>query len=282
MKFIFIGNRKFVLEEMINRKLNIVKILVIKDSHLERDIKDMNIDYTIVNSKKELISLLETTDFDVLVSNGCPYILPVTKLKKAKYINVHPSYLPDLKGVDPVIGSILFERDSGATCHYMNDKIDSGDIISRVKIDFSQDLDAGLLYQLSFLAEKKCFNDAVSRNFKTIKQQDDNKNYIYFSRKESDKHITFNESNRKIINKVKAFNNKSQGAYFLLDNLKIKVFNAEILVNDFLFKISEDIEDLSIIFSYEDTIVFKKDNQIIKFSQISEPADKIKKIEKYG
>ena len=282
MKYVFVGNRKYVLEEMIKNELNIEKIFVIKDSHLERDIQQMNFDYLLVNSKSELISLLEKTNFDILISNGCPYILPISKLKKSKYVNIHPSFLPDLKGVDPVIGSILFERDSGATCHYMNDEIDSGDNISRVKIDFSNDLDAGLLYHLSFLAEKQCFNEALRRNFETIKKQEENKDNIYYSRKESDKHITFNESNKKIISKVKAFNNKSQGAYFLLNDLKIKVFNAEILVNNFIYKNTENIVDMDIIFSYENTIIFKKDNEIMKFSQISVSADKIKKIEKYG
>ena len=48
-------------------------------------------------------------------------------MKKKKYVNIHPSFLPDLRGIDPVLGSILFKRDAGATCHIMSEKIDAGD-----------------------------------------------------------------------------------------------------------------------------------------------------------
>ena len=70
-----------------------------------------------------------------------------------------------MRGIDPVLGSILFKRDAGATCHIMSEKIDAGDIISQLKIPYSNDLDASLLYQLSFIAEKKVFHMALQKNF---------------------------------------------------------------------------------------------------------------------
>ena len=169
-KYIFVGNRRFVLEQMQSLGLKIVKVLVVKGSYLEKDLQNgllpdlKNIEF-IVN-KSELLEFIRTTDFDILVSNGCPYILPIDDLPNAKYINIHPSCLPDLRGVDPVIGAVLFDREAGASCHIMDQGIDTGQIVAQVKIPMTDDLDVTLIYHISFLAERRVFADSFSRNFK--------------------------------------------------------------------------------------------------------------------
>lgn len=82
MKFVFVGNRKFVLDEMLKRKLFMTDIFVVKDTHLERDLASSNFSHTLISSKQQLLERLDDIDFDVLISNGCPYILPITKMKK--------------------------------------------------------------------------------------------------------------------------------------------------------------------------------------------------------
>ena len=268
MKYIFVGNRKFVLEAMLKHKLNIVEIFVISGTHLENDMKNLNHPYTLISSKQELLKKLEKLKYDILVSNGCPYILPISKMQKKKYINIHPSLLPDLKGIDPVIGSILFNRDAGATCHMMDDTIDGGDIISQVEIPFSHDLDVSLLYQLSFLAEKESFVKALNNNFESIKVQKNKDGLIYYSRKKEDRHITFEENISEINNKIKAFNNKSQGAFFIYNTTEYKVFDIEILSNEYLNTYALNFKEFEILFCYEDSIIFKINNSIIKFHQV--------------
>lgn len=54
---------------------------------------------------------------------------------------------------------LLFDRSCGATCHIMDDNIDTGDIISRVKIPTTPDIEAGILYQLCFKAEVEVFKN---------------------------------------------------------------------------------------------------------------------------
>ena len=90
-KYLFIGNRKFVLEEMLRLKLDL-QILVVKNTHLEKD-KILNDRlYEVVSSKSELMHHISDKKFDILISNGCPYILPIDKLKK-KNICEHTSFL---------------------------------------------------------------------------------------------------------------------------------------------------------------------------------------------
>ena len=275
MKYIFIGNRRFVLEEMLRLCLNVVEVFVVSGTHLENDIKNMKCKYILISSKTELMERLESSNYDILVSNGCPYILPISKMQQKIYINIHPSLLPDLKGVDPVIGSILFNRDSGATCHIMDDSIDGGEIISQVKIPYSNDLDVSLLYQLSFMAEKECFTKALNLNFKSIKIQEDESGLIYYTRKQKDKYIKFNESTDEMTKKIKAFNNKSQGAIFIYGNEEYKVFDLDILSNEFLREYASNFEDLKILFCYEDSIIFNKDGYVVKFHKVLGDLSKI-------
>jgi methionyl-tRNA formyltransferase len=197
-------------------------------------------------------------------------------MKKRIYTNIHPSFLPDLKGIDPVIGAILYNRLSGATCHLMNDTIDTGDIISQVKIPFSEDLDVSLLYQLSFIAEKQAFRDALNSGFAAKCPQVPGSNDIYYTRSMKDRCVTFSETNLEIINKAKAFNNKSQGCFFIFNGREYRFYEALQLHNQFLLEYSASFSNLQIIFVFEDSVVFKKDGQVIKFSRIADELTEFK------
>jgi len=271
-RFVFVGNRRFVLEQMLECGIQPSSIYVIAGTHLEKDFLSNKINgvnnYTLVNSKNELLSFLMKDSFDVLVSNGCPYILPVGDLPPARYVNIHPSLLPDLRGVDPVIGAILFERDSGATCHIMDEGIDTGAIISSVRIPFTNDLDVTTLYQLSFMAEKEVFIQAFDCNFAPKYKQQPGSNDIYYSRNPSDQEITFSESNDFLLQKIKAFNNRSQGCFFRVDGQLYRVYSAQRLNNSYLLKLLDKFPDCAVALSYENSIVFRKDGEILRFSDI--------------
>ncbi len=276
MKYVFVGNRRFVLECMIEKKLDIVQAFVVSRTHLERDIQNLKVPSTVVHSKSEFLSALESLEFDVLISNGCPYILPISKMKKRIYANIHPSFLPDLKGVDPVIGAILFQRDGGATCHLMNDQIDEGDIISQVKIPHTIDLDVSLMYQLSFVAEKQAFLQALKRKFLSTKKQTKKKNAIYYSRKPEDRTLSLELSTNELLNRVRAFNNKSQGCLLNHYQKTYRVHELRILKNPFLNKVAKNYKDLEVIFSYEDCLLFKRKKDLILLRSYTDPLSEIR------
>jgi methionyl-tRNA formyltransferase len=266
-KFIFIGNRFFVLEEMLRLKLNLVKILVIKNSYLQKELEKAKVEHLVINSKLQLIDEILQADFNILLANGCPYILPVSKIKKDRqeFINIHPSYLPDLRGADPQPGAILYARDSGASCHIMDDGIDTGKIISQVKIPYSPDLDVALLYQLSFMAEKEVFVKAYKNSFISQYSQKIYGNEIYYSKKEMDLKIDLLKSANEIYQTIKAFSNKSQGAYIIYKNEKYIFYDCEIISNAYLKSKIPSYQDTEIIFNYENILVIKRDDVYIKF-----------------
>jgi methionyl-tRNA formyltransferase len=268
--FVFTGNRDFVLKEMVNQDLKIIHIIVMKNSLLEKNVNAYGIDYTVVDSKNEFLSLLDYLKYDILISNGCKYIIPANAFKnKIKYVNIHPSYLPDLKGRDPIIASILYSRDCGATCHIMDEIVDNGDIISQIKIPYSEDLDANLLYQLAFIAEVQVFKLALERNFQIFSKQISNANDIYYSYNPADRIIDFSEDVNRIINRIKSFSNKSKGCFFKVNGIILRVYDASLLNNNFLIKYSQDFNNMQIIFVYEDTIIFKINTYVMKFTKLS-------------
>lgn len=271
-RFIFVGNRRFVLQEMQRAGLDMAAVVAIAGTHLERDIERGEVaglfDYITVSSKVELLKLLGNTQFDVLVSNGCPYILPISQLPLACYVNIHPSCLPDLRGVDPVIGSVLYARDAGATCHIMDDGIDTGAIISQVRIPYTDDLDVTTLYQLSFVAEQRAFRQALEKDFAPQHPQVTGPNDIYYRRNLADRTITFREPNEFLLRKIRAFNNRSQGCEFSVNGGMFRVYEATRMHNPFLTELLTEVGDGVVAFSYENSVIFRKDGEILRFMDI--------------
>lgn len=271
-RFVFVGNRRFVLETMVQCGVTPLTVYAVSGSHLERDLEIGGIpgvdNYTPVSKKSGLMRSLEQDSFDYLISNGCPYILPINDLPKACYVNIHPSFLPDLRGIDPVIGAILYKRDGGATCHLMDTGIDSGPIISRVRIPFTEDLDVATMYQLSFEAEKEVFVRAFEREFHPSEEQRFDSQSIYYTRSLKDQHLTFREKNDTVIQKVRAFSNLSQGCTFNTQGQSFRVFRAERMENPFMANLMENFSDCVVGMSYESSIVFRKDGEILRLSGI--------------
>jgi len=268
MRIKFFGNRRFVLEEILLRTSD-VEINVIANTHLERDSFLKGKKYKLIGNKNEAIESICRGDFDLLISNGLPYILKLSELPVRKYVNIHPSFLPDLRGVDPVLGSILYRRDSGATCHLMDDGIDTGPIISRVKIPYTDDLTATLLYQLSFVAEKNSFVDAWNRDFLPLEISQDRSNTIYFTRKPDTSVIPLMQDDLHIAQTVKAFSNKNQGARFYIDDCEFRCFSCWFSSNKFLFEIFPDARSNEIVLVYEDVVAVKRPNNFLFLAQIA-------------
>ncbi|NPD46743.1 formyltransferase family protein [Lentimicrobium sp. S6] len=251
-----------------------------KQGYLKNTIDTLNLDYTIIESKAHLLEMLDKLSYDVLVSNGCQYILPISKLQKAKYVNIHPSFLPDLKGRDPINGAILFRKDSGATCHIMDDLIDNGDVIEQLKIPYTEDLDSALLYQLCFLAEAECFNRAYKRNFEASIVQKESDEYIYYSYSLQDRVLDFSATLTEIFDKIKAYNTKSKGCYFKVGKHILKVYEAKIISNTFVQDFYKDRNELELLLKYEGGILFKNNGEFIRFSVLNGNLDVVREGDK--
>ena len=79
----------------------------------------------------------EITNFDYIFTIGYGEIIKKELIKEArnKIINFHPGLLPENCGADPFISSLTNKNEkSGVTLHYIDEGIDSGEILLRKEI----------------------------------------------------------------------------------------------------------------------------------------------------
>lgn len=277
-RYIFVGNRLSVLESMFRLKLKIKKIYAVKNSYLSKELDKRKIKYSALVSKIDLFHELEKNNFDILISNGCPYILPISRLikKNKKFINIHPSLLPDLRGINPINGCLLFNRPAGATCHYMDDGIDTGPIISQCKIGNVQDIELGLLYKLAFFAEKLAFEEAFKNNFIPTKKYPSILHSIYFSRKEKDLQIDFSHKPESIVRQIKAFGIVNQACRFVFNGNTYKVLDAELIRQSFLKKMFHGNYNNEILLKYESSILIGIKEQFLLLKNVAGDLTRLK------
>lgn len=102
--------------------------------------------YVIKNSNnedidKELLEVLSHYDIDLIISAGYLKLIGLGLINKYKIINTHPALLPKFGGKGMYGMNVhravinAHESKSGVTLHYVNEKYDSGDIISQTVVD---------------------------------------------------------------------------------------------------------------------------------------------------
>ena len=125
----------------------------------------MNTDFIFEGSsfrKKKSISMLQQLSLDYIISVHFPYIVSREILLVPKYgvVNLHPAYLPYNRGWHTPTWAIIEDTPIGATLHFMDEGVDTGDIIYQRKMDISLGDTADSLYKKLKKLEFEVFKDA--------------------------------------------------------------------------------------------------------------------------
>ncbi|MFO1189045.1 MAG: formyltransferase family protein [Alphaproteobacteria bacterium] len=102
----------------------------------------------------------------IIVSNGYPWIIPATllALPRIAVVNLHPSLLPAGRGPHPVNHAILAGLGvTGATCHYVDCGLDTGNILAQCRYLIPPDATAADLYRPLFRLEVEALRLALPR-----------------------------------------------------------------------------------------------------------------------
>jgi len=85
--------------------------------------------------------IIENVDF--IISYGYRHIIKKDIINKFpdKIINLHMSYLPWNRGADPNLWSFLENTPKGVTIHFMDEGIDTGNIIIQKEIKYNFEVD---------------------------------------------------------------------------------------------------------------------------------------------
>lgn len=235
--------------------------------------RDLGIEYSYVDSRKsiELITKkVRSAKPELLVSVNYRYIIPKEIFGLAKFaINIHGSLLPKYRGRTPHVWSIINgEKESGITCHLIEETVDTGDIISQIKIPIEDD-DTGysLLNKFESNYPKLLINsiDRLEKGTKFVKQAEECASY-YGKRTPDMGYIDFRKSGSEVINFIRAQAEPYPGAYYyLLDGRKIiinKISISELKHLDIPIGVIREVEENYIV-RCKDCVLQIKDYRII-------------------
>ena len=162
MKIIFIGTVEFSLSSLahlVKLKVNIVGVCTVSSNKYNSDYVDMGkicSEHKIPIHYSESINGLETLQWirsrspDVIFCFGISQILKLSLLSLARLgvIGFHPTLLPLNRGRHPIIWSLaLGLNETGSTFYFMDEGVDSGDILSQQSISISEIDNASSLYK---------------------------------------------------------------------------------------------------------------------------------------
>jgi methionyl-tRNA formyltransferase len=101
-------------------------------------IKNYNIPLFVVDNhnNNECQKLLDKGGLDLIVLGDTRIIKDnIRKIPKIGIVNSHPGYLPDVKGNNPYIWAIIHDLPQGCSIHFIDENVDTGDVILRQKIN---------------------------------------------------------------------------------------------------------------------------------------------------
>ena len=182
--------------------------------------------------RKDYMSVLELKP-DIIVTCAYGQIIPKELLDYPKYgcINVHASLLPKLRGGAPIHHAIIDGyKKTGITIMYMDEAMDSGDIISQRETEIS-DIDTleSLHDRLSEMGRDLLLDTLPSildGTNQRIKQDINEVTYAYNIKREEE-YLNFNKSSRELFNQIRGLN-PHPGSSCVIGEKEFKVFMARI------------------------------------------------------
>ena len=129
-------------------------------------IRNYIIEKKLISFEKDALKLISKFKIDIICLAGFMRILTPNFIKKAKIpiINIHPSLLPKLKGLNTHERAIAAKHKySGCTVHYVNEKLDSGEIILQKKIKILKSDTVEILSKKILKLEHKAYSEALSK-----------------------------------------------------------------------------------------------------------------------
>ncbi len=175
------------------------------------------------------IAFLESLELDYIIGIHFPYIISqrILKIPSVGFINLHPAYLPYNRGWHTPSWAIMEGTKYGATLHFMDLKVDEGDIINQKECVILPSDTANSLYQRVKEVELEVFQqslvDLVSLNPPRKKQLGE-----FTAHSKADLaliqqiNLEENVNAGDLINKIRALttNDLMESSFFIIDNKK--------------------------------------------------------------
>ena len=226
----------FTKEDKRNARGNKIIYSPVKQFGLDNDIE-------VIQPKRmkdeEVIDKIKEVNPDLIVVVAYGKILPKEIIDIPKYgiINVHSSLLPKYRGASPIHSAILNgDKESGVSIMYIEEGLDSGDVILKETCEITEDDTLGTLHdrlkELGAIGLEKALKLIEAGEVKAEKQDDSKATFVKPITKEQAK-IDWNNTKEVIFNQIRGLN-PFPGAYTHNEkNENIKIYKSEKLEKEY-------------------------------------------------
>ena len=246
LKVVFMGTPDFavpVLKELIDNT-NVVLVVTKEDKEVGRKkiltpspvavlAESHGIEVFKPHRLRKDYQLILDKDPDIIITCAYGQIVPVPVLECPPLgcINVHASLLPKFRGASPITAAIMAgEEKTGITIMYMEEGIDTGNIIHAAELPIEKsDTGGSLSEKLSILGANllmKTLPSIIDETNFSLAQNEEEATYVGLLKRE-DERLDFNDTAKNIVNKIRALNPEPL-ANILIDDEEWKILKAEI------------------------------------------------------
>ena len=291
MKIIFMGTPDFAkesLEAVYNAGHEILTVVTnpdkkqgrgmklkpspVKEFALEKDLNIMQPEK--VRKNEEFINEIKKINPDVICVVAYGKILPKEILEIPRYgcVNVHGSLLPKYRGAAPIQWAVLNgDKETGITTMYMDEGMDTGDMILKEKVEIGEDETTGELWdRLSKVGGNllvRTLNEIEKGNAPRIKQGDEFSLAPMIDKKMAK--IDWEKKTAKEIKNLVRGLNPIMGAYTFLEGKKIKFWKVDVINIDKLDVKEEKLNNGTVLVSNpKDGLLIKAKDGVIKVIEI--------------
>lgn len=249
MKIVFMGTPEFAvpcLQKIIDEGHELIAVVTQPDKPKGRGkklamppVKELALKYDIpvyqpVKAREEsFVDTLKEMNPELIVVVAFGQILPKSILDIPKYgcVNVHASLLPRYRGAAPLNWVIINgEEKTGVTTMYMDEGLDTGDMILKSEIPLNDEITAGELHDKMMIDGAQVLKETIDLIVKDKapreKQSDENTCYSPIMNK-SLGNIDWNKSAKDIHNLVRGIN-PWPSAYTTYEDQTMKIWKTKV------------------------------------------------------
>lgn len=256
LNIIFMGTPDFAkesLEAIYNAGHNIIAVVTNPDRPKGRGMKmiaspvkefclQQNIPVLQPEKIREIKDTLVQLNPDLFCVVAYGKILPkdILDIPKLGSINVHGSLLPKYRGAAPIQWAVLNgDKTTGITTMYMDEGMDTGDIILKQEVEIGENETTGELWKRLSKIGGELLTETVDKIEKGIAprtKQGKDFTLAPMLKKEISKIDWENKTAQEIKNLIRGLN-PIMGAYTTYNNKKIKIWKADKIENQYLKKV---------------------------------------------
>lgn len=286
LKVLFMGTPDFAvptLEALCNSEYDVIEVVTQPDKPKGRGksvqmtpVKECALKYDIPVYQpvrlrnEESVAHLAELDIDFMVVVAFGQILPKSVLDMPRYgcINVHSSLLPAYRGAAPMQWTIINgETKTGVTTMYMDEGIDTGDILLQEETPIYDDETGGSLHdRLADMGANlliKTLKGIEDNTITRIKQDDSKSNYVGMLNKSHGK-MDFTKSAIELERLVRGLN-PWPSAYTTLNGKMFKIWEAKAIEDNSQY---EGIKEGTIVKINKYSLVVKTGEGLLELFQV--------------